>query len=202
MNAASFLRINAASFLRMLDGRRAAAAVVGVLALLTVPMPSPSKAAEAVPASACAVMLAPAAVEVLGTGATASSIGVTAAAGCSYSVISDNAFIVIDSAATAVGSSTVRYSVLPNTGPTRKGSITIGGIGFGVKQAKGVAPPPPPPPPPPRKTAFDFDGDGKADVGIYRPGTGTWYLLRSRDGFLATQFGLPGRHPGAGRLRR
>ncbi len=34
----------------------------------------------------------------------------------------------------------------------------------------------------------DYDGDGKADVAIYRDGT--WWLLQSRDGIVAHQFGL------------
>jgi leucyl aminopeptidase len=34
----------------------------------------------------------------------------------------------------------------------------------------------------------DYDGDGKTDVAVYRGGT--WYLNRSRDGFVGVAFGL------------
>jgi uncharacterized delta-60 repeat protein len=33
----------------------------------------------------------------------------------------------------------------------------------------------------PRKTAFDFDGDGKTDISIFRPSLGQWWYLRSSD---------------------
>lgn len=41
-----------------------------------------------------------------------------------------------------------------------------------------------------RNTRFDFDGDGKADIALFRPSDRVWYLNRSTAGFLATQFGL------------
>ncbi len=39
-------------------------------------------------------------------------------------------------------------------------------------------------------TAFDFDGDGQSDVGVFRQSNATWYLNRSAQGFAGTQFGL------------
>ena len=40
------------------------------------------------------------------------------------------------------------------------------------------------------KAPFDFDGDGKTDIGIFRPSVAEWWINRSSDGnVLATQFG-------------
>jgi len=42
-----------------------------------------------------------------------------------------------------------------------------------------------------RATAFDFDGDGKADCGIYRPADGAWYMDLSDGGVYGTLYGYP-----------
>ncbi len=48
---------------------------------------------------------------------------------------------------------------------------------------------------PPARSAFDFDGDGKTDLSIFRPngasGSEWWYLKSSDGGNYATQFGAP-----------
>jgi hypothetical protein len=42
----------------------------------------------------------------------------------------------------------------------------------------------------PRQSAFDFDGDGKTDIGIFRPSGGEWWVNRSGNGqTFALQFG-------------
>lgn len=50
--------------------------------------------------------------------------------------------------------------------------------------------PSPSPSPAGEATAFDYDGDGRADVSVFRPSETMWYVDQSRDGFLAVPWGL------------
>ncbi len=43
----------------------------------------------------------------------------------------------------------------------------------------------------PQRTPFDFDGDGRADIAVFRAGEGNWFINRSSQGFTASTFGAP-----------
>jgi len=55
------------------------------------------------------------------------------------------------------------------------------------------------------RTPFDFDGDGKADVSIFRPNGAEWWINKSSGGLIALQFGnsadkiVPGDYTGDGK---
>lgn len=43
----------------------------------------------------------------------------------------------------------------------------------------------------PKRPSFDFDGDGKSDISVFRPSLGSWYLLQSsNNSFFGLSFGL------------
>ena len=132
--------------------------------------------------AACVAALTPGGIEVGARGAAGLSFAVAIAPGCAYDVSSNSPFIVVTSAASGVGSGSVTFLVQPNSGPTRRGSIAVAGLTFTVKQAKRTSV---------AATPFDFDGDGKSDIGVYRPSSGTWFVLQSLVGATtAVQFGF------------
>lgn len=59
-------------------------------------------------------------------------------------------------------------------GFTRRGNVDIGAFEFGGRNP------------------YDFDGDGKPDISVFRPANGTWYVQGSTSGFYVSPFGTPG----------
>ena len=41
---------------------------------------------------------------------------------------------------------------------------------------------------------YDFDGDGRADIGVFRPSSSIWYLNKSTEGFGGMNWGSPNDH--------
>jgi len=67
------------------------------------------------------------------------SAGVSAAAGCGWTTLSLASWITIVSGESGSGNGVVNYSVSPNSGPARSGSLSIAGQLFTVQQSAGCS---------------------------------------------------------------
>jgi len=86
------------------------------------------------------------------------------------------------------GNGTVNFTVSANHGVARTAVISVGGQTVTLTQAAA---------PGEHHTAFDFDGDGKADISVFRPSTtagmsDTWYVYGSLGMITGREFGSPG----------
>lgn len=117
----------------------------------------------------------------------AGNFQVNAPGGCGWTATSNTSFVSINSGASGEGTSGINFTVAPNaSGAPRTASIFVtNGVlsrTFLVQQDQPGSVDP--------AKQFDFDGDNKADLSVFR--NGNWYLQQSSAGFSATQFGLSG----------
>jgi subtilisin-like proprotein convertase family protein len=108
------------------------------------------------------------------------NVGVSAGSVCNWQATSPVSWIQVTSAPQS-GDGTATINVLPNTASTsRTANVTIGARAFSVNQAGASG------------KRFDFDGDGRADLSVFRPPTGFWYVLKSGQpgSYAAAGFGL------------
>jgi hypothetical protein len=90
----------------------------------------------------------------------ASSINVTASDGQCQWTPGATDYCMISSLSGGTGNGPLNFSVSNNHGVARSGIIQLGDQTFAVDQAAA---------PGTHRTRFDFDGDGKADVSVFRP---------------------------------
>jgi subtilisin-like proprotein convertase family protein len=106
-----------------------------------------------------------------------------------------SSFVTVTSGQNGSGNGAVGYAVAQNTtGQPRTAALTIAGQTFTVNQSNTQT-----------RRRFDFDGDGRADIAVFRPESGVWFLLNSAAGFSGVQFGslndriVPADYDGDGR---
>ena len=95
---------------------------------------------------ACAFGVSPTSAAFTESGGTG-NVNVTATAGCDWAATSNAAWLTINSGATGTGTGAVAYTVAPNGGVARTGTLVVAGQIVTVTQAAGVPPPDPTPTP-------------------------------------------------------
>ncbi len=112
-----------------------------------------------------------------GSAGGAANVQVTAIAACGWTPTTTDNWITINSG-TGAGNGVVDFTVGANTSVLpRTGTIVIGARVLTITQERLIRP-----------TRFDFDGDFKADLAVFRPADGAWHINNSSNGIQNSQF--------------
>ncbi len=137
------------------------------------------KAAVDAATGGCTYQIAPASAAAAASGGPgATAITITAGAGCAWTSASNANWLTITSATGGTGNGSLTYAVTANTGAARSGTLTVAGQTFTVNQAAAAAPT--------VAKKADFDGDGKADLAVWRGAASNWLVLKSANNQLQT----------------
>ena len=112
------------------------------------------------------------------------NVNVTGGTNCDYSATSNAAgWIVVNTGNPGSGSGTISFTVQPNTGAARSGTINVGGTILTVNQA-GVSVS--------VNRTLDFDGDGRTDYSVIQNNSGAmlWHNYQSSAGYSPAGFGI------------
>jgi subtilisin-like proprotein convertase family protein len=127
--------------------------------------------------SGCPLSLSQSTLNFPGSGGTG-NVSVSAGDGCSWQGSTSASWIQITSQPQS-GNGSLTFNVQANTTrAARSATINVGSLAVVVNQA------------PSRSVPFDFDGDARTDVSVFRPSNGSWWIARSTAGVLAKQFGI------------
>ena len=94
---------------------------------------------QAAALTTCTYSVSPAGATAAASGTT-TTVAVAAGGGCSWSAVSDSAWITVTGTAGGTGSGTVTLAVAANPGGARSGVVTIAGQPFTISQSAGTAP--------------------------------------------------------------
>jgi len=87
-------------------------------------------------AASCSYSINPSSASIKSDGGNGPAVTVTATAGCSWTAVSNDAWITVTAGATGSGNGSVAFKVSKNGGAQRTGTLTIAGQTFTVMQEK------------------------------------------------------------------
>jgi len=114
------------------------------------------------------------------------TLSVTTQPGCTWSFFVGYSWVEFPSGATGTGTGTASYRAYANSSfNPRTWTVSFTGVSSVpiIFRQNGM----------PYRTGFDFFGDSKVDLSVYRPSTGQWIIRDSQfNGVYTFGFGLPG----------